>query len=274
VDESAQFAHRIACLDDKTLLTRWQQEGFVDAARPHAEAELIRRGYDPHAQVDTAPRPEEITDTAALVTVYLAASVTEASVVCAMLASHDIPAWVADANTAQLDRLYAVALGWSRVQVPVSSEKRAQELVATFRQGALSVPDDEEGDTPAPTSVDLTTERQHWRYRLLSLGAALCALYKLALTGGMALQAPAAPRIVVVMLGLQGIFVAGTVLLLARRAMAVRVFGVYGLIGLFFMLIFITDGDIGTGMAFLWDAAPGMIIAWCTRGWQRMGYLK
>ncbi|MFA9441335.1 hypothetical protein ACDA63_17035 [Uliginosibacterium sp. sgz301328] len=269
MDESSELIKRLALLEDDILLARWRQGGFAEAARPYAEAELARRGLDPHRDVLAVQSEPE--GSAEVVTIYAAATVTDANVLCAMLESEGIPAWVPDANTAQFDRLYAVALGWSRVQVPAACEAQARELVAAFGQGALAVAD-EADDTSAGSGEALADARRRTRYRFMALAVVLVAVYKLVLGAVLAHQLAAVPHMAFLAVALPAAFAIGAALLVFGRAAAVGVFTGYALASLGLTLGM--QQDIGTAWAaILWDAGPAAVIAWCARGWQRLGYL-
>lgn len=269
MDESPELARRIAQLEDDVLLARWRQGGFAEAALPYAEAELARRGFDTHVQaLAVEPEPE---DSAELVTVYAAASVTDANVLRAMLESEGIPAWVPDAHTSQFDRLYAVALGWSRIQVPAARETQARELVAAFTQGALAASDDVVGE-PDEAGEKLADARRQTRYRIMVVGVVLIAIYKLAVGAVLAQRLAAVPHMAFLMIALPVAFALGAALLALGRGAAVSVFMGYAVASLGLTLGL--QQDLGVVWAtVLWDAGLAAVIAWCVRGWQRLGCL-
>lgn len=67
---------------------------------------------------------------------------TEARLWCGCLQAAGLDAMVADAHLVQTHSLIGVAVGGVRVMVPATQVSAAQEVLAAFHRGDLSLPDE------------------------------------------------------------------------------------------------------------------------------------
>ncbi|HEV7816592.1 MAG TPA: hypothetical protein VGP06_16010 [Janthinobacterium sp.] len=77
----------------------------------------------------------------------------DAHVVCDCLKAAGVPALVADANLAQTNSLWAIALGGARVLVPPSRAAEARAVIAAFNRGDFALRDDDDAFLQAPNGV-------------------------------------------------------------------------------------------------------------------------
>ena len=58
------------------------------------------------------------------------------------LEAEGIPCWLKDENLGQTDWLYAIAVGWIKLQVEPQQARRAREILATDYSGDMDAEDD------------------------------------------------------------------------------------------------------------------------------------
>jgi len=134
------LATRFRALSDAELRARCGSGTLNEAAQTVANKELAARGLE-------RPGPVQATDDGAagdFLTVAQFLNPTDAYIVSAALEAAGIPAVVADANTVQMNQLWASAVGGVRVRVRAGRAAEARELIEAFNRGELALPDDRE----------------------------------------------------------------------------------------------------------------------------------
>ena len=131
---------------DEYILERLNAGELTDVARTVAEQELAKRGIDlprrqPQvAEKDAAPDPESVE----FITVARFLIPMDAHILRGRLEAEGIPAIVTDGNLVQTNNLLSIAVGGTRVQVPVSLVSEAIGVMAELRAGAFALQDDED----------------------------------------------------------------------------------------------------------------------------------
>lgn len=137
-----EVAERIRDMSDDELIQRFAAGTFTESATPIALAELAARGLP---QPEPTPLAElEQPYEGDYVTVGRFLNPTDAYVICSCLEAGGVPAIVADANLAQTNSLWAIAMGGARVLVPSMRVAEAREVIDAFNRGDFSLRDDED----------------------------------------------------------------------------------------------------------------------------------
>lgn len=132
------LATRFRALSDAELLARCRSGTLNEAAQTVANKELAARGLELPGPVDAADEGAE----GDFVAVARFLNPTDAHLVRAVLEGSGIPAVAADANTVQMNLLWAPAVGGVRILVRASRAAEARELIDAFNRGDLALPDD------------------------------------------------------------------------------------------------------------------------------------
>jgi hypothetical protein len=74
----------------------------------------------------------------------LAAAPGDLEILRARLAGDGIPSFIYDGNTAQMNALWSIALGGTRLMVPGVHAAAAREIIALVRSGAFELGEDED----------------------------------------------------------------------------------------------------------------------------------
>lgn len=139
-NEADELAGLFREMADEELVYRCSAGTLTEFALSIAIEELTSRGFQlpaPLPAAEEAPAYEGDFETVAR---FL--NPTDAHVVCACLVAAGLPAIVADANLAQTNSLWAVAIGGARVLVPSSRVAEAKEVIAAFNRGDFALSDD------------------------------------------------------------------------------------------------------------------------------------
>jgi hypothetical protein len=149
-----ELAQHFDGLSDDELLGRWRSGGLTELAQRVATAEVRRRGLDGDAPTAPAKPREEAAEPAGVPfsgwhTVFRSNNVLEAQVLRARLESEGIPVAAIDHHQIQTDTLLAIAMGGTRVQVPVEYAEQAADLLARIQSGELAEADEDASPAPA-----------------------------------------------------------------------------------------------------------------------------
>jgi hypothetical protein len=128
-------------LSDEELLDKVATGTLTPLAQGLAEAELKARKLD----IPERASPEQAMPAGDQVTLEAYPLPTDAFITVGFLQDHGIAASVADANTLQMNPLWAGALGGTRVMVPESQLDEARRLVKQRNAGKFQLSDDETG---------------------------------------------------------------------------------------------------------------------------------
>jgi hypothetical protein len=130
-------------MSDDELLRQVGSDALTEAARAIALAEVGRRGLAvPVAATPSPPRNTEYAGDFETVARFL--NPTDAYVVCSCLEAAGVPAMVADAQLAQTNSLWTIAMGGVRVLVPALHVAEAKEVIAAYERGAFALGDEDE----------------------------------------------------------------------------------------------------------------------------------
>ncbi|MES2250165.1 MAG: hypothetical protein V4645_23040 [Pseudomonadota bacterium] len=140
--EAQELAERLGLLSDEELTRRCAAGSFTELAHGIAAAELRSRGLAAPAppeplppEADSEPEPYH----GDMVTVARRFTPIDAHVLCACLESAGIPAVVADAELVQTNLLWSIAMGGVSLRVPQAFVQEANDVIAAFERGALSL---------------------------------------------------------------------------------------------------------------------------------------
>jgi hypothetical protein len=134
------LAKRFQELSNDELLSRCSSGDLNEIAQTVAIEEVASRGLQLPAPISTAFESEEYEGDFETVAQFL--NPTDAHIVRACLESAGIPAIVADANLVQMNSLWAVAVGGTRIRVPATRVSEAKEVIAAFNRGDFALSDD------------------------------------------------------------------------------------------------------------------------------------
>ena len=133
-------------LSDEALLRRYRSGDLSETAQMIAVAELQLRGIE-LAEAPEAPEldmPEETAaeSTRGMVTIARLLDPTEAHILLGRLEAEGIPAFIADQQLVQTNRLWTIALGGVRLQVPEVLAQQAQAVITALREGRYALDED------------------------------------------------------------------------------------------------------------------------------------
>lgn len=136
------LAERFREMSNEELARRCRDHSLTEAAQALAIAELTSRGLERAEPAPSANDPEEYKGDFAMVAQFL--NPTDAHVLCSCLIASGIPAVLADANLVQVNALWAIALGGTRLLVPATYVAEALALIDAYDRGDLALPDNDE----------------------------------------------------------------------------------------------------------------------------------
>lgn len=126
-------------MSDEELIARCSSGTLTELAQSVAVEELAARGLELPASVS-----EEHEDSAYqgdFVTVARFLNPTDAHIICSCLEAAGVPAFVADANLAQTNSLWTIAIGGTRILVTASHLAEAKRIMEAFGRGDYALPD-------------------------------------------------------------------------------------------------------------------------------------
>lgn len=126
-------------MSDEELIDRCSSGTLVPIAQSIAIEELTSRGLVVPDRIakESEDRPYE----GDFETVARFLNPTDAYIVCSCLMAAGIPALVADANLAQMNSLWTVAIGGTRVIVTAAHVAEARKVIEAFNRGDFALTD-------------------------------------------------------------------------------------------------------------------------------------
>lgn len=126
-------------LSDAELIDRCSSGTLTPLAQSIASEELTSRGLVVSKPMDNAH--EDTVYEGDFETVARFLNPTDAYIVCSCLVAAGIPALVADANLAQMNSLWTVAIGGTRVLVTAAHVAEARKVIEAFNRGDFALTD-------------------------------------------------------------------------------------------------------------------------------------
>jgi hypothetical protein len=142
------LAEKFRLYGDDELLELYRSGDLTELAQAVARTELASRGIDPPAvsPPDAEPEPAVEGDLVMVARIY---DPLEAEMLRGRLESEEVPAIVADTQTAQVNPFYKLAIGGVRVMVPEAYQARAREIVRADARGDYALDDGTDVGPPA-----------------------------------------------------------------------------------------------------------------------------
>lgn len=143
-------------LEDDELVRKCAPGQLTESAYAVAIAELQSRQLPVPKPEETIDPLEEDVDNGDFISVARYLEPTEAHLLKSLLNSHGVPAYVANANLAQVQPFLCGPVGGTSLRVPTPFAERARDLIAEFKRGALLLKDEEasSADDPALKESD------------------------------------------------------------------------------------------------------------------------
>lgn len=127
-------------MSDEELIGRCSSGTLTQVAQSIAIAELTSRGLEFPDPINEACESAAYAGDFETVARFL--NPTDAHIVCSCLVAAGVPAFVADANLAQTNSLWTIAIGGTRVLVRALHVAEAKKIIEAFNHGDFALPDD------------------------------------------------------------------------------------------------------------------------------------